>query len=71
MRSVDAVEGAFERASLHGHERCRVLRAEDRRAVAVCLDCGAGLYIGWSGEATFMEGEVFEVDCAAPGSDRG
>ena len=62
---VTAVQEAFERASLRGHRVRRVIRAEGQRAAAVCPDCGARLYVDWSGRPVFMEGEVFEIDCPA------
>jgi hypothetical protein len=62
-RHLTAVEEAFERVRLRGHNVRRVLRAENDRAAAVCEVCGARLYLDWSESPTFMEGEVFEMDC--------
>lgn len=69
VRHRKAVEEAFSRASLYGHDRCRIIRAEGRRAAGSCLTCGARLYVDWNTNPPFMEGEVFETDCGA--SDRG
>jgi hypothetical protein len=68
-RHVAAVEEAFARASLQGHERCRVIRAEARRAASVCTACGARLYVDWNADPPFMEGEVFEINCDAVARD--
>jgi hypothetical protein len=61
-RHLAAVHDAFARAGLRGHEDCRVIRAESCRAAAVCLSCGARLYVDWNADPPFMEGEVFEVE---------
>lgn len=71
VRHVAVVEEAFARASLRGHERCRVIRAEARRAAAVCLACGARLYIDWNTDPPFMEGEAFEIECSSGGPGTG
>jgi hypothetical protein len=63
-RHLSAVMEAFARAGLQGHERCRVIRAEGRRAAAICLACGARLYVDWNPDPPFVEGEVFEVNCS-------
>jgi hypothetical protein len=69
VRHRTAVEEAFSRASLNGHDRCRIIRAEGRRAAGSCLTCGARLYVDWNTDPAFMEGEVFEIDCRASNSN--
>lgn len=61
---LSAVHEAFERARLRGHTVTRVIRAEGTRAAAACPDCGARLYVDWTRMPPFMDGEVFDVDCA-------
>jgi hypothetical protein len=59
------VHEAFERASLHGHGSMSVIRADGERAAAVCLACGGRLYVDWRKSPVFMEGDVFDADCAS------
>jgi hypothetical protein len=60
----DTVREAMSRAGLRGHKVDRVIRSENRQAAAVCRRCGARMYVDWRAGPAFMEGEVFDVDCA-------
>jgi len=65
-RRGDAIREAMSRALLRGHTVEHVIRAEDTRAAAACRACGARLYVDSASDPPFMEGEVFEIDCARP-----
>jgi hypothetical protein len=70
-RQGDTVEEARERARLRGHKSTRLIRVEGTRGAGTCEDCGARLYLDWSEEPPFMEGEAFEADCPARNDDIG
>jgi hypothetical protein len=66
LREVFAEMHVFEeaghRASLYGHRPSR-WRSEEKKSAALCVRCGASIYLDRSTDPPILDGTAFEGEC--------
>ena len=53
---------ATRRAKLHGHKPSQ-WRTEEKKSAALCVQCGATLYVDVASDPPVLDGTAYEVEC--------
>ena len=62
MARAFAFTEAIDRAKLYGHQPTG-FRSEEKKAAAICVRCGASLYVDSSKDPPIIDGTAFDGEC--------
>ena len=68
--AMPVFDEAIGRAQLHGHRPSR-FRSEEKRSAALCVRCGASIYVDRATDPPIMDGKAFESQCPGPPDRKG